>query len=159
MPPSEPHAPEQIKPKSLADYLDVMSKAVFQSGISWKVVEAKWAGTREVLAGFDPNVLATWGDSEVDTAATDTRLIRNRKKVQAITDNARSMLEVAATPAAFRKYLRSHQDFDGTVKALRKRFKFLGESGAYYFLYVVGEQVPDYEAWCESRGVTPMTMR
>jgi hypothetical protein len=45
------------------------------------------------------------------------------------------------------------------VKALRKRFKFLGESGAYYFLYVVGEQVPDYEAWCESRGVTPMTMR
>ncbi len=105
-----------------------MSKSVFQSGMSWKVVEAKWAGTREVMAGFDPDVLATWGDAEVDRAATDTRLIRNRRKIQAVVDNARSMLEVADTHTAFRKYLRSHEDFDATVKALRKRFKFLGES-------------------------------
>lgn len=158
MPASEGRAPQQIKPKALAGYLEVMSKAVFQSGMSWKVVEAKWDGTREVLAGFDPAVLATWGDAEVDRACTDARLIRNRRKIQAVVDNACSMLEVADTPAAFRKYLRSHDDFDATVKALRKRFKFLGESGAYYFLYVVGEPVPDYEAWCESRGVQPMTM-
>ena len=38
-------APEQIKPQSLDDYLEVMSKAVFQSGMSWKVVEAKWCLT------------------------------------------------------------------------------------------------------------------
>jgi DNA-3-methyladenine glycosylase I len=158
MPAEEGHAPQQIKPKVLADYLEVMSKSVFQSGMSWKVVEAKWPGTREVLAGFDPHVLATWGDAEVDRAATDTRLIRNRRKVQAIVDNARSMLEAGETPAAFRKYLRSHEDFEATVKALRKRFKFLGDFGAYHFLYVVGEQVPDYEAWCESRGVKPMAM-
>lgn len=56
---SDAGAPQRVKPKALADYLDVMSKSVFQSGISWKVVEAKWAGTREVLAGFDPDVLAT----------------------------------------------------------------------------------------------------
>ena len=155
---SEHHAPQQVKPRALADYLDVMSKAAFQSGISWKVVEAKWAGTREVLAGFDPEILANWGDAEVDQAVTDTRLIRNRRKIQAVADNARSMLEIADTHTAFRKYLRSHEDFDATVKALRKRFKFLGESGAYYFLYVLGEQVPDYEEWCASRGVRPMGM-
>lgn len=68
------------------------------------------------------------------------------------------MLEVADTHTAFRKYLRSHEDFDATVRALRKRFKFLGESGAYHFLYVVGEQVPPYEEWCASRGVRPMAM-
>ncbi len=39
-------APMQIRPKRLGDYLDVMSKAVFQSGISWKVVESKWPGTQ-----------------------------------------------------------------------------------------------------------------
>lgn len=53
----EHRAPERIKPKALADYLDVMSRAVFQSGMSWRVVNVKWAGTREVLAGFDPLVL------------------------------------------------------------------------------------------------------
>jgi hypothetical protein len=31
-------APKQIKPRRLGDYLEVMSKAVFQTGISWKVV-------------------------------------------------------------------------------------------------------------------------
>jgi len=33
------------------------------------------------------------------------------------------------------------------VKDLRKQFKFMGESGSYYFLYVVGEEVPNYEDW------------
>ena len=42
---------------------------------------------------------------------------------------------------------------------LRKRFKFLGEMGAFYFLYVVGEEVPSYEDWCASRGREPMTAR
>ena len=56
------------------------------------------------------------------------------------------MLEVADDARAFRRYLRSHEDFDALVRALRKRFKFLGDMGAYHFLYVVGEAVPDYGA-------------
>jgi 3-methyladenine DNA glycosylase Tag len=152
-------APEQIRPRTLADYLDVMSRAVFQSGMSWRVVNAKWAGTREVLAGFDPAVLGGWGEREVDRAAQDTRLIRNRRKIEAVVENARALLEVAETPQAFRKYLRSQEDFDALVRALRKRFRFLGDMGAYYFLYVVGEAVPDYEEFCRSRGVTPMGAR
>ena len=31
------------------------------------------------------------------------------------------------------------------MKALRKDFKFVGDSGCYYFLYVVGEDVPPHE--------------
>ncbi len=155
----EHQAPERIKPKALADYLDVMSRAVFQSGMSWRVVNAKWAGTREVLGGFDPLVLATWGDVEVERAAQDTRLIRNRRKIAAVVDNARSLLEVADDAKAFCRYLRSQEDFEELVRALRQRFRFLGDMGAYYFLYVVGEVVPDYEAYCRAHGVTPMTER
>jgi 3-methyladenine DNA glycosylase Tag len=51
-------APESVSPTKLADYLDVLSKAVFQSGISWRVIEAKWPGTREALYDFDPQRLA-----------------------------------------------------------------------------------------------------
>ena len=43
------------------------------------------------------------------------------------------------------------------MKDLRKRFGFLGETGAYYFLWVVNEDVPSYEEWCASRGRTPHT--
>src|SRR5437763_782685 len=38
-------APKRIRPKGLADYLEVMTKAAFQSGISWRVIEAKWTGS------------------------------------------------------------------------------------------------------------------
>jgi hypothetical protein len=41
------------------------------------------------------------------------------------------------------------------VKDLRKRFSFLGDFGAYYFLYVVKEPVPDYHAFRGSRGQKP----
>jgi 3-methyladenine DNA glycosylase Tag len=47
-------APVRIEPARLADYLDVMSKAVFQSGVSWNVVEKKWPGIKAALADFDP---------------------------------------------------------------------------------------------------------
>lgn len=96
---------------------------------------------------------------EVERAAQDTRLIRNRRKIAAVVENARSLLEIADDTKAFRRYLRSHEDFEGLVRALRQRFRFLGDMGAYYFLYVVGEAVPDYEAYCRAHGVTPMTER
>jgi len=30
------------------------------------------------------------------------------------------------------------------LEAMRKDFKFMGPTGVYFFLYVVGEQVPPY---------------
>ena len=44
------------------------------------------------------------------------------------------------------------------MKDLRKQFKYLGDMGAYHFLWVVGEEVPSYEEWCRSRGVEPQSM-
>jgi hypothetical protein len=66
------------------------------------------------------------------------------------------MVELDEAHRGFRNYLRSHGGFEGTVKDLRKNFRFLGEMGAFYFLYVVGEEVPSYEDWCASRGRVPL---
>ena len=143
-------APPQIKPEKLADYLDVLSKSVFQSGISWRVVEAKWDGTRAALRGFDPEELVRLTPDEVDALAADTRLIRNRKKIEATIHNARTMLELEKEHGGFQAYLRSHKDFDSLVKDLRKRFKFVGDMGAYHFLWVVSEPVPAWEVWKET---------
>ena len=144
-------APEQIKPRSLDDYLDVMSKAVFQSGISWKVVEAKWPSTREAFYEFDAQKVANLSPDDIDELTQDTRVIRNRRKLEAIIGNANRMIELEGQYGSFRGYLRSHKDFDAATKSLRKDFKFLGEMGCYYFLYVVGEQVPFHDDWMASR--------
>ncbi len=147
----EQGAPDQIEPKTLGDYLEVMSKAVFQSGMSWHVVETKWPGIRDGFRGFDAQAVATMGEPDVDALATDTRVIRNRRKLAAVVENANRMIELEAQHGTFRAYLRSHDGFAATVSDLRKQFKFLGETGSYFFLYVVGEQVPPYEEWQASR--------
>jgi Methyladenine glycosylase len=148
----EHHAPQQVNPQALGDYLDVMSKAVFQSGISWRVVENKWPGTREAFDGFDAYKVANYGEPELDRLAGDTRVIRNYKKLAAVVSNAQQMVDMEKQHGSFKNYLRSHGGFEPTVKDLRKRFKFMGEMGAFYFLYVVGEEVPSYDDWCRSRG-------
>ena len=142
--------PERIQPRGLADYLDVMGKAMFQSGISWRVVESKWPGTREALQGFDLRIIANFTDADLDELAKDTRLIRHRRKLAALVDNARRMLELEEEHGSFPNYLRSHGGFEGTLKDIRKQFKYMGDAGTFYFLWVVGEDVPDYEEWCEA---------
>jgi DNA-3-methyladenine glycosylase I len=73
--------------------------------------------------------------------------VRNRRKIEATVENARTLLDLDQQFGSFSKYLRSHVGFEETVADLRKRFKFMGDTGAYYFLYVVGEEVPPHEQW------------
>ena len=148
-------ATQQITPTRPADYLEVMTKAVFQSGMSWQVVEAKWPGFREAFDGFDPEKIAGYTGDDVERLAADTRIIRNRRKIEATLTNAETMLGLERSPGGFAGWLRSHPDFEATVAALRGEFRFLGETGAYYFLYVVGEPVPSHEEWMKTHQGAP----
>jgi 3-methyladenine DNA glycosylase Tag len=144
-------APKKIVPTRLADYLEVMSKAVFQAEISWAVVEKKWPGTKAALAELDPETVADLTPVDIDRLMGDERLIRNRKKLEAIAANAGTMLALDREHGGFDRYLESHAGFEATVADLRKRFKFMGELGCYYFLYVVGQPVPPHDEWRASR--------
>ena len=143
----EMQAPDQINPRGPGDYLEIMSKVVFQAGMSYKIVESKWPGIREAFHGFDAAKVAGMTPPEIDMLAEDTRVIRNRRKLESVVSNAQRLLELDSEFSGFQRYLRSHDDFAGLVKDLRKQFKFLGDMGCYYYLYVVGEEVPSHEEW------------
>lgn len=137
--------PPKIVPKSLNDYLEVMSKSVFQSGMSWKVIESKWSETREAFHGFDIDTVANFHEKDIEDLTKDTRVVRNYRKLSAIVTNARKMLELDKEHGSFKKYLRSQGNFDETLKAIRRDFKFMGPTGIYVFLYVIGEDVIPHE--------------
>ena len=137
--------PEKIVPKSLNDYLEIMSKSVFQSGMSWKVIESKWPETREAFQDFDIHKVANFHEKDIEDLTKDTRVVRNYRKLTAIVSNAKKMLELDKAHGSFQQYLRSQGSFDETLKAIRKDFKFMGPSGIYVFLYVVGEEVIPHE--------------
>ena len=144
-------APKKIRPTGLGDYLEVMSKSAFQSGMSWQIVEAKWDGFQKAFKGFDPEKVAAFGSKDVERLVEDKGIIRNRRKIEATIHNAQTCIDLEDEFGDFKKYLRSHDDFEALVKDLRKRFKFLGETGIYVFLYVVGEKVPPHDEWMKSR--------
>lgn len=145
--------PKQIRPKSLADYLEVLSKIGFEAGLSWRVVESKWVDIRRAFHSFDPERVARMTPRAVDKLLYDERVIRSRGKIEATIENAETMLELDEEYKGFKRYLRAHDDFESTAKDLRKRFKYLGDHGAYRFLWTVGEEVPAYEEWAKSRGL------
>ena len=132
-------------PKDLSGYLDPMARVMFQAGISWRVVDAKWAGIRDAFYGFDPDRVAKFRTRDIQRLMGDPRVIRNQKKLEAVVTNARRMLELNAEYKDFKRYLDSLGDFDATKKALHKEFAFLGDSGSWYFLWMVGRKVPQHE--------------
>jgi DNA-3-methyladenine glycosylase I len=140
------------KPASLAGYLEALSRPVFSTGMSWRVIEAKWDGIREAFEGFDPERVAALTPGDVDRLVGDTRIIRNRKKVEATVDNAARMIELAREHGGFDRYLGSLGSFEETVTALRRDFRFLGESGAYIFLWSIARPVPSHEDWMKAHG-------
>ena len=143
--------PSKIQPQTLGDYLEVMTRAVFQSGLSWKVVDAKWDGFREAFAGFDAEKVARFTPADVDRLAQDPSIVRNRRKIQATVDNAVEIVALDREHNGFRNFLRSQGSFEETVASLKRHFGFLGDTGSYYFLHVVGEKVPSHEDWMAAR--------
>src|SRR4029077_9006897 len=132
-------------PKELSGYLDAMARVMFQPRISWRVVEAKWPGIEEAFKGFDPRRVSRVSTKDIDKLMGDTRVIRNRRKLEAIASNAGRMLELDAEFKGFKRYLDSLGDFDATKKALHKEFAYMGDSWPWFFLWMVGRKVPEHE--------------
>src|SRR5207302_11247401 len=80
--------PPQYTARTLDDYLEHLSKGVFQAGISWRVVDAKWPSITKAFRGFDVERVARMTDRDVDALVKDERVIRSRPKIAAVVHNA-----------------------------------------------------------------------
>ena len=146
-------APPQHTAKSLDDYLEYLSKSAFQAGISWRVVEAKWPTTRKAFHEFKVERVARMTEREVDALTKDERVIRSRGKIAATVHNANALLELERG-GGFKKHLKSFDDYEELATDLKKRFKFVGDSGMYHFLWTVKHPVPEWHAWAKAHGLS-----
>ena len=138
------------KPASLAGYLEALSRPVFSTGMSWRVVEAKWADISAAFHGFDPPQVAAMTPDDVERLVEDPRVIRNRKKLEATIQNAERMLELDGRAGGFAGWLDSLGSFEDTVAGLRREFRFLGDNGAYLFLWSVDRPTPPHQEWFQA---------
>jgi DNA-3-methyladenine glycosylase I len=61
-----------------------------QSGLSWALILRKRDGIRDAFADFSPDAVAAFARKEIDGLLKDTRVIRNRRKLEAIVQNAQA---------------------------------------------------------------------
>ena len=60
-----------------------------QAGLSWSIVLAKREGYRKAFAGFAPDLVARFEDSDVERLVADPSIVRNRQKIESTVSNAR----------------------------------------------------------------------
>jgi DNA-3-methyladenine glycosylase I len=72
----------------------------FQSGLSWLTILKKRENFRAAFAGFDPDAVARFGESDVKRLLGDAGIVRHRGKIEAAIANARGVLALreAGTP-------------------------------------------------------------
>jgi 3-methyladenine DNA glycosylase Tag len=122
-------------------WLSGMAKAVFRTGINWKVVENKWPGIEAAFDGFVPRAVAFLSDDELDTLLKDTRVIRHWRKLQAVRTNAQYLVDLAAEHRSAAKYFADYPsaDYVGLLEDIRTRAAFLGGTTGQYFLRGMGK--------------------
>ena len=138
--------PARVMPEGDEGYLEELTKAIFRSGFSWRVVNDKWDNFRRSFYGFDVATVAEFGVPDISRLIEDVSIVRNKQKILATVENARTMLALAGDHGSFHAYLRSldNLEYYARVKVLTGLFRNLGRTGAFVFLHSVNENTPSW---------------
>ncbi|MGF1459487.1 MAG: DNA-3-methyladenine glycosylase I [Leptolyngbyaceae cyanobacterium] len=77
----------------------------FQAGLSWITILRKRENFRTAFDGFDPEIVASYSSVKQEALMTDTGIVRNRRKIEATTRNARVFLAIQREFGSFDAYL------------------------------------------------------
>jgi DNA-3-methyladenine glycosylase I len=143
-----------------ADLFERLALEGFQAGLSWQTILRKREAFREAFRGFEPAVVAAFGDADRARLLADAAIVRNRAKIDATIGNAAAALAVVAEHGSLATYLATlipppprRRPWDaqpGTIPATtpdsdrlsrdlaRRGFRFVGSTIVYAFMQSVG---------------------
>ncbi len=141
----------------------------FQSGLSWLTILRKRDSFRRAFAGFDPDLVARFGERDVGRLLADASIVRHRGKIEAAVANARGVLRLREQGTPLHELVwsfaperhvppASRSDWRATTpesvalsKELRRAgFRFVGPTTAYAAMQACGV-VNDHLAGCVVR--------
>ncbi|MEP6818781.1 MAG: DNA-3-methyladenine glycosylase I [bacterium] len=137
-----------------------------QAGLSWEIILNKREGYRAAFSSFDPVKVARYDERKQELLLQNAGIIRNRLKIAAAIQNAKSFLRTSKEFGSFDRYVwqfvdcvpkqrkrgqgvPTHSDESDTLsKDLSRRgFKFVGTTICYAFMQAVG-MVNDHNHSC-----------
>jgi DNA-3-methyladenine glycosylase I len=133
---------------------EALTLGVFEVGLSWSIVFGKRDAFRKAFWGFDVAKVAAMAARDIDRLVQDASIIRNRAKIQASVDNARTMMSASPSLAALAKSYeitrkrapRSVEELPASTpqseafaKQLKSQgYRFVGPTSVYAFMQNVG---------------------
>lgn len=129
-------------PKSDKEYFEILCLCILQAGLAWGMVRRNWAIYKEGFYGFEVEKLA---NVKIDDLMCKPGVIKNRRKVKAVINNAKTFQKIIDDYGSFKNYL-DYLNSDGNdeiIDEMVKMFAHLGEYSAEYFLHSVGYRQPD----------------
>lgn len=139
-----------------------------QAGLSWTTILKKRENYRKAFDGFDPERIVAYDQTKVAKLLADEGIIRNKLKIAAAIQNAKSFLAVQKEFGSFDTYiwqfvnnktiktsLKNMSDYPTKTKEaeamskdlLKRGFKFVGPTICYAFMQATG-MVNDHQIQC-----------
>ncbi len=140
----------------------------FQAGLSWQIIMNKRENFRTAFDDFDPEIVAKYNQDKLDKLIQDKSIIRNKMKIAACVNNAKSFLEIQKEFGSFDRYIWGFVNFKPIVNSfternevpaktelsdlvstdLKKRgFKFVGSTVVYSHMQATG-MINDHMVYC-----------
>jgi DNA-3-methyladenine glycosylase I len=136
--------------RSDALLLERLALEINQAGLSWTTILRKKEAFRSAFEGFDPEIVAAYGDEDVGRLLMDAGIVRNRLKVAAVIDNARRVLELREQSGSFAGWLDSHHpsSLEEWTRLFKRTFRFTGGEIVREFLVSTGYLPGAHEPAC-----------
>lgn len=111
-----------------------------QAGLSWETILKKETGFRKAYDNFNIKKVAAYNDHDTKRLLDDPGIIRNRLKINAAIENAKTILTIQKEAGSFRQWLAQHhpKTKDEWVKLFKNTFRFTGGEIVNEFLMSIG---------------------
>jgi len=122
-----------------------------QAGLSWETILKKEASFRKAYVGFSIKKVAAFTDADRERLLADAGIIRNRLKVNAAIENAKTIVQLQQEHGSFEKWLEHHhpKTKEEWVKLFKKTFRFTGGEIVGEFLMSIGYLPGAHSADCK----------
>lgn len=111
-----------------------------QAGLSWETILKKEESFRAAYSNFNIAAIAAYTDADRERLLNDAGIIRNRLKVNAAIENAKTILQLQKEHGSFEQWLEHHypKTKEEWVKLFKKTFRFTGGEIVGEFLMSIG---------------------
>jgi len=111
-----------------------------QAGLSWETILKKESSFRMAYSNFNIRAVAAYSAEDQQRLLADPGIIRNRLKVNAAIENAKTILILQGEYGSFQQWLQHHhpKTKEQWVKLFKKTFRFTGGEIVNEFLMSIG---------------------